>query len=139
ERGGRPRVVVDGEEAPADGTLVRLRDEGTAALAGIETAKASVGARVPVVEALARVQYDATRLALVNAASGGVVRRIAADVGAKVAKGDALAVVDSAAVGADRSQLAAAEARLRAADSNLARERGLYEKGISPQRDVELA
>src|SRR5690606_21767430 len=90
-------------------------------------------------EALVRVQYDATRLALVSAPAAGVVRRIATDVGARVEKGDVLAVVDSAAVGADRSQRIAAQARLRAADANLRREQELAEKGISPAKDVEAA
>src|SRR5690606_15245596 len=39
----------------------------------------------------------------------------------------------------DRSQLVAAESRLRAAESNLRRERELHDKGISPLRDVEAA
>lgn len=139
ERGGRPSVDVSTDDAPADGTKVRFKSKATAKLAGIETAKATTGQRVPRAEALARIQYDATKLALVNAASAGVVRRIEADVGARVGKGDVLAVLDSVGVGADRSQLVAAEARLRAAESNLRRERALQEQGISPKKDVEAA
>ncbi len=139
ERGGRPGVVVDEKEPPADGTLVRFASDDTARLAGIQTAKATKGERTPEAHALVRIQYDATKVAHVSAASAGVLRRIQADVGARVEQGAVLAVVDSAGVGADRSQLSAAESRLRAAESNLRRERELHEKGISPQRDVERA
>ncbi len=139
ERGGRPNVDVSKDEAPADGTKVRFKGKDTARLAGIETVKATKGERTPQVEALVRIQYDATKLAHVSAASAGVVRNIKADVGARVEKGDVLAVLASVGVGADRSQLVAADSRLRAAESNLRRERELHDKGISPLRDVEAA
>ncbi len=139
ERGGRPNVDVSEDEAPADGTKVSFKAKDTARLAGIETVQATTGERTPQVEALVRIQYDATKLAHVSAASAGVVRSIKADVGARVDKGDVLAVLASVAVGTDRSQLVAAESRLRAAESNLRRERELHDKGISPLRDVEAA
>lgn len=139
ERGGRPTVDVSNDEAPADGTLVRFKTKETGRTAGIETVTVGMGKRTPRAEALVRIQYDATKLALVSAASAGVVRRLQADVGTRVQRGDVLAVVDSAGVGADRSQLVAVEARLRAAEANLRREAELHEKGISPQKDVEAA
>lgn len=139
ERGGRPAVDVEGDEPPADGTLVRFGTKDTARLAGIETVKATTGERGPKAEAFVRIQYDATRLALVSAPAAGVLRRIAADVGTRVKRGEVLAVVESATVGADRSGLIAAEARLRAAEANLRREQELREKGVSPAKDVEAA
>src|SRR5690606_33030661 len=124
EREGRPSSKVDGAEAPADGTKIKLKTSHTAELAGITTTKAEErpgGARLI---ALATIAYDATNRAEVNARSPGVVRALRADVGAKVASGASLAVIDSAAVGSDRSRLGGAGARMRIAEANLRREKG---------------
>jgi len=123
ERGGKPGAAVSREEAPADGTKVRFKSRDTARLAGITTAAAEArpgGARLTV---LATIEYDATRRAEVNARSPGVVRALRADLGARVAAGAPLAVLESAAVGSERSRLVAARTRLAVAEENLARER----------------
>ena len=145
ERGGRPEAEVAGESggpgdgAPPDGTKVRFRTRDAARQAGITTALAEErpgGARL---EAMATIVYDATRRAEVNARAPGVVRSLRVDVGAKVAAGAALAVIESAQVGEDRSRLDAATARVRAAESNFRREEELLAKGVSAVRDTEVA
>lgn len=139
ERGGRPTREVGIDEAPADGTVINLRTAEAAAMAGIETTVATTRTSRAEVEALVRITYDATRLALVSAPTAGVVKRVCVDVGAPVKRGALLAVIASTGVSADRSQLSAAQARLKAAEANLLRERDLLDKGVSPQRDVERA
>ena len=139
ERGGRPAADVAGDDAPPDGTKVKLKTSDTARLAGILTTKAierKGGGGVP---ALARIVYDATRVAEINARSPGVVRALKVDVGAAVKAGAALAIVDSAEVGADRSRLVSASSRVKIAEENLDRERKLAEEGISARRSVLLA
>ncbi len=100
ERGGRPPGDVAADGAPADGTKVRFKKKDTADLTGIATAKAIVRDNAGGVVATARLVYDATKLAHVNARSPGVVRALKVDVGASVKEGDALAIIDSAEVGA---------------------------------------
>ena len=139
ERAGRPAADVKSDGAPPHGTKVRFKTKEAAAQAGIATALAEErpgGARI---EAMATIAYDATRRAEVNARAPGVVRSLKVDIGAKVAAGAPLAVIESAQVGEDKSRLDAANARVLAAQANLKRETDLFSKGISPKRDVEVA
>lgn len=136
DRGGKPAADVGADGAPADGTRIRFKSKGTAALAGIETVAAEVRPNEAALSAPARVAYDATRLALVNARSPGVVRELKVDIGSKVKKGDALMTIDSAGVGADRARLLAAQARSRVAEENLQRESQLEKEGISSRTSL---
>lgn len=139
ERGGRPAGVVASDDAPPEGTKIRLSNEDTARLAGIETVKAverSGGARLEVVGTIA---YDATRRAEINARAAGVVRTLHVDTGDTVKKGARLATIESAMVGEDRSRLRAAEARVKAAQSTYDRELGLAAKGLSADKSVAAA
>lgn len=139
ERGGRPLVAVSQDEAPADGTKIRFKTKETAALAGIETAPAVEDAHLGALDAVARIAYDATRVAHVNARAAGVVRTIHVDVGMRVRQGAPLVTIESAQVGAEQSQLRTAEARLAVAQANHERTQGLFDKGIVPSRDVQLS
>jgi len=141
ERGGKPSVSVQAKDdgAPADGTKVRFKKKQTAALAGIETVKATLRPSSAGVIAIAKMAYDATKLATINPRSPGVVRTLKADIGSKVKKGEALAVIDSADVGADRARLTAARSRVRIAEENYQREKTLREEGITSQRSLSAA
>ncbi|WP_437786684.1 efflux RND transporter periplasmic adaptor subunit [Sorangium sp. So ce1097] len=139
ERGGKPAADVSRDEAPADGTKVKLRTRDTARLAGILTARAverQGGGGIP---ATARIVYDALKVAEINARAPGVVQKLFVDVGSEVKKGAPLAVIDSAAVGADRSRLASALSRSRAAEENLRREEQLEKEGLASRRSVLAA
>lgn len=133
ERGGRPAANVALDKAPPDGTKVRMKTKDAARLAGIQTVAAERrpgGARL---EALASIAYDATKWAQVNARSAGVVRAIKADVGAVVKAGAALAIIESAGVGADRSRLQAAATRVAVAEANFKREKELLRQGLTAE------
>jgi cobalt-zinc-cadmium efflux system membrane fusion protein len=141
EAGGRPAAeVADPKDgAPPHGTKVRFRTREAAAQAGIATVAAATrpgGARL---EALAVIAYDATRRAEVNARAAGVVRSLVVDVGARVRAGAPLARIDSAQVGADRSRLAAATARVEAAEVTYQREQSMLAQGVAAQQDVLAA
>jgi cobalt-zinc-cadmium efflux system membrane fusion protein len=139
ERAGKPSVDVSAppdDGAPADGTKIRFKTKQTGARAGIETVEARSepgGARVT---AVAKLVYDATKVAQINARAAGVVKAIKVDVGSMVKRGAALAVIESADVGADRSRLAAARARAAAAQENLARQLGLQQEGITSRKSL---
>jgi cobalt-zinc-cadmium efflux system membrane fusion protein len=146
ERGGRPSADVASDGAPADGMRVKFRRSDTAKLAGIEIAKALARPSAAALTAPARLAYDATKLAQVNARSPGVVRSLKVDVGTQVKKGDPLVVIDSPNVGADRARLSAAKARIQVAEENFARATQLEKEGIASrknlleaQQDLDLA
>jgi cobalt-zinc-cadmium efflux system membrane fusion protein len=140
ERGGRPKGNVDVDnDGPADGTKVTLKDKSLATAAGIETVKAIVNENGPGVSAVVRIVYDAGKVGRINARASGVVRELKADIGTRVEKGQALAVIDSASVGQDRSKLLAARARVTAAESAVSRETSLHERGIAARKSVEQA
>ena len=70
ERGGKPSVDVSApadDGAPADGTKIRFKTKETAARAGIETVEAQSDPGGAQVTAVAKLVYDATKLAQVNA------------------------------------------------------------------------
>ena len=136
EAGGRPVVDVSADGAPADGTVVRLRTRAAADQAGIATEPAVEADWATGTPAVARLVWDATRVALVSARSGGVVSSIAADVGTPVEPGTALAHVRSAHVAGDRSRVAAARQAVAVAEAEVARKRDLLASGVSSERAV---
>lgn len=73
------------------------------------------------VNASGEVEYDPTRVARLAARAAGTVGRVAADVGAKVKKGDILALIDAADVGKAKAEflqaLATVEQKGRAVES----------------------
>ncbi|MDX2055977.1 MAG: efflux RND transporter periplasmic adaptor subunit, partial [Polyangiaceae bacterium] len=136
ERAGKPAVDVTTDGAPADGTRVRLQGKGTPATVGIETVAAALRPNGSAISAPVRIVYDATKLALINARSPGVVSQLKVDLGSQVKKGDALLSIDSAGVGADRARLSAAQAGVRLEEENLKRESQLEQEGVSSRAKV---
>jgi cobalt-zinc-cadmium efflux system membrane fusion protein len=134
ERGGTPASDVSAEKGPRDGLRIRFKRADTAQSAGLAWVKVSEQQGTAGVSAPVRLAYDATRLAQINARSPGVVRSLKVDVGSNVKKGEALVVIDSPNVGADRARLAAAKARVNAALDNLERQQRLVTEGIAAQQ-----
>ena len=118
---------------------VRLKNAEAMKTAGIEVVKAQDRPEGAGLLATATIAFDATKRAVVNARSPGIVREIKADVGSKVARGATLAVIDSTQVGADRSRLGGAQARVQVAEASFKRESELQAKGISATKDVLAA
>jgi cobalt-zinc-cadmium efflux system membrane fusion protein len=139
ERGGRPKADVGADEAPADGTKVRFATHDIARLAGIEVAEVSERTSLTHVSATAKLVYDATKVAEVNARAPGVVRALHVDLGAKVEAGDKLATLRSAGVGADQSRLSAAKSRIQAAEANHRRLEKLRDARLAADSDVLAA
>ena len=140
ERGGRPSAAVASEDqAPADRTQIRFRTLDIARKAGLETVLVSMGMDAQGVSATAKIVADASRTALVNARVPGVVSIVHVELGAKVARGTALATVKSSAVGEEQAKLQVARSRALVAKARLEREEDLYGKGVSAQREVQEA
>lgn len=148
ERGGRPTADVsadenaapdDGTTAPADGTKVRLANRQTAARAGIETERMAPPTTTRSLTAPARIAYDATRVARVNARAAGVVRELLVDVGALVASGASLARIESAAVGASQARARGTASRVATAGASVARLTTLRAQGLTSERALAEA
>jgi cobalt-zinc-cadmium efflux system membrane fusion protein len=139
EKGGRPSADVSTDEAPADGTKVRFKSAQVAERAGLVLAKAEARADEGGLEALATIAWDATRVALVSARSPGVVRELKVDVGSRVKRGQALAVLDSAQVGGERAAIEAARAKLALEELDLARLENLGPDGSVAPAEFDRA
>lgn len=139
ERGGTPAADTSADGAPADGTRIRFKTKDTAAQAGLETTPALEQPSTADVTAVARIVYDATRVAQVNARAPGVIRTLHVDVGTRVRRGAPLAAIESASLGADQSRLAAARARTAVAEAAYRRTEQLSQRGIVPTNDLLTA
>ncbi|MCC7535218.1 MAG: efflux RND transporter periplasmic adaptor subunit [Deltaproteobacteria bacterium] len=141
ERGGRPAVdvSVDDRAAPADGTKVSLASRDTAARAGIATERAAPPTSTSWLTVPARIAYDATRVARVNARASGVVRELLADVGSRVSSSSSLARIESADVGASQARARGAASRVATAEANVARVSSLRAQGLTSEREMLAA
>ncbi|MCK6548327.1 efflux RND transporter periplasmic adaptor subunit, partial [Myxococcota bacterium] len=136
EAGGRPATELASDDGPLDGTKVRLATPEAIRAADLRTEVATEAGGERILVVPARIVYDATRVAVVNARAEGVVERLVADVGTQVRRGAALAVLRSAGLGAERSKLQAAQSRLGVAEAALRRVEALHADGIAPERDL---
>jgi cobalt-zinc-cadmium efflux system membrane fusion protein len=124
------------ENGPA---RVELKSAEVAEIAGLEIVKAIDRPEGAGIVVTASIAFDATKRAVINARVPGIVRAIKRDVGAKVSPGGALAVIESAQVGADRSRISGARTRLQVAEASYKREADLQAKGISAMKDLLAA
>jgi len=135
-------VEAAGEKAPVfpePGTKVRLASVTTAQHAGIQTQAVAGGRIAKTLEVVGQLAFDQNRLAQLSARGDSLVVEVKVDVGDEVKKGQVLAVLASASVGADQARLAGSQARLGAARAAVARERQLGEAGLSPRKSLEEA
>lgn len=86
-----------------------------------------------------KIVFDEARVAHVFSAATGRVVKIDAQLGQKVKKNEALAVIRSPDVGAATSDLAKANADVAAAQRDYDRKKGLFEQHAAPQSDVDTA
>ncbi len=137
EAGGRPAVEVSGtDDAPADGTRVQFETRAAAEQAGLEAVAAEQSDWVEGIEVVARVTWDATRVAAVSARTPGLVSAIRAEVGDPVRRGQALAELRSAHLAGDRSRATAALSARDVASAEVERKRELLAGGVASERDL---
>ncbi len=85
------------------------------------------------------IRLDEDRTAHLFHRAAGVVEQVSVGLGQAVQKGDLLAVIASPQVSEHRSELAAAERRVRLARTTFERERQLWQEGISAEQDYLMA
>lgn len=82
------------------------------------------------------ITYDANRVSHVGSRTDGRILAVRADLGARVRRGQALAVLESVEVGQIRAEEREAEALLKIAQENYAREQRLAQQGISSRKEL---
>ncbi|MEO8484355.1 MAG: efflux RND transporter periplasmic adaptor subunit [Acidobacteriota bacterium] len=142
------RSSVDGDQktpavettpgAKAEEGLVRLSDAARAR-AGIQLDTARPGSLAAVVLASAELQVNGERLANVSARVPGRIAQVGGSLGQRVAVDASLASIDSPDVGAATAAYISANAVVDAAQRTAARERDLFAKHISAEREVIAA
>ena len=135
---GAPAAAEGGEAAAGDdheGEEVVVLDTAALRLGGIEvgTVESITTSGLPVTGA---ITYDADRVSHVGSRSDGRIIAVRADLGARVRRGQALAVLESVEVGQIRAEEREAEALLQIARENHAREQRLAEQGISSRKEL---
>lgn len=85
------------------------------------------------------IRFNEDRTAQVVPLLEGVVQRVTVNVGETVKKGQVLAVLSSAGISDQRSQLLTAEKRLSLAITTFEREKKLWEEKISAEQDYQQA
>lgn len=122
-----------GEEEAEEGQ-VHLNDEQIA-VAGIELATVQTRTLSRSLNLPGEIRFDEDRTAHLVPRAAGVVESVAVSLGQQVKAGELLAVIASPQVSEQRSELAASQRRLELARSTLAREKDLWQEGISAEQD----
>jgi cobalt-zinc-cadmium efflux system membrane fusion protein len=129
-----------GQPAPAfpePGTTVTLASAETVNDVGIGTARVEKRPFSQTIEVSGQLEFNGNAHAQVSSRGEARVLEVLVDVGDTVKKGQALVVLASAEVGADRASLATARARLESANSAVARLAQL--EGITARKSIDEA
>jgi cobalt-zinc-cadmium efflux system membrane fusion protein len=118
--------------------VVRLTAEQIRS-AAIATAKAEVRTEVGLLEATAQIEPAGDRQARVGSRIAGRIVAVRAGVGDRVSRGAVLATVDSPEVGRAKADYISALAAERVASESSERERKLFERQISSEKDWKEA
>lgn len=115
---------------------VRLASAGLAQQVGIETASVVEEDHAHSLSANAETAYDANRYADISPRVDGFLREVRADLGQAVTQGEVLAVVDSAAVSAAKTQFLSAHDGLALAQATYDRIRALR-GAVAGKQEIE--
>lgn len=131
---GAPTADSAAATAEADHDVVTI-DTAAIRIAGIRVAVADVitSTSLPVTGA---ITYDANRVSHVGARTDGRVVEVRADLGMRVQRGQTLVHLESPQVGQIRATEREAEALVRIARENFAREQRLEQQGISSRKEL---
>lgn len=103
--------------------------------AGIQTAEAGSAVVRSVLQLPGEIRFNEDRTAHIVPRVAGVAESVSANLGQVVKKGQILAVLSSATVSEQRSELQAASQRLALARTTYAREKQLWQEKISAEQD----
>jgi cobalt-zinc-cadmium efflux system membrane fusion protein len=117
---------------PGEGSKVRLPAADSAAIVGVETAPATVGAIPEEIECYAELAFNQNKLAQIAAPVGGIIQEVTVDLGGKVEEKQTVAKIWSASI-------AEAVAKAVLSHQTLDRERKLRADRVSSEKDLQQA
>lgn len=148
-RGKKPVPDADGSPMTLSGTAdgeggekprpVQFATPESVTKAGVATAKAETRPMAAVVTANAEVGYDMTRYAQVGSRAAGSVTMVRVQAGDRIKVGDLLALIDSTAVGAAKTDYLQAAAQVSARTAAAERLRSSTTAGFRNQADLIAA
>ena len=111
---------------------VRLASNGSAGIAGVQTATPTVGTIADSVECYAELTFNQNKLAQIAAPVGGIIQEVPVDLGSKVEEKQPVAKIWSASI-------AEAVAKAVLSHQTLDRERKLRADRVSSEKDLQQA
>jgi cobalt-zinc-cadmium efflux system membrane fusion protein len=124
------------ELLPGRGLKIRLPSKASEAKAAISTMLPQEGSAHGVVTAVGELRFNLNRLVRITPLTDGIIRRVYADLGHTVSKGDVLAELSSPRIAEAKAALLMAVAEEMVSAKALARERNLFEKDVTPAQDL---
>jgi cobalt-zinc-cadmium efflux system membrane fusion protein len=124
---------------PGKGLKVRLESTESAAKAGVVTTFPDEDKAHAIHNILCQVSYNMNYLARITPLSAGVIQRVLVDVGASVSKDDALIEIVSSEIAGAKVDYLTALANESLKELIYKREKGLFEKKITSQREFQQA
>jgi cobalt-zinc-cadmium efflux system membrane fusion protein len=136
-----PGMASAQREGPSlePGTRIRFKSPRIERAAGIQTVTARRAVLGEGVQCTARIEFDQDLVADIRAPVQGIVRGVRVELGAEVARGDPLFVLESPRVGELQAERRARGERVRNARAHYERVRGLERKGSASTRRLERA
>ncbi|MEW6740214.1 MAG: efflux RND transporter periplasmic adaptor subunit [Nitrospirota bacterium] len=124
----------EGHEKEEPGVVILSEEKQKAA--GIETAKIALESISVPISATAVIELNADRVSKISPRTSGKIVKLTASLGDKVKAGQPLAYFDSPELGQIWAEYLKAKGRVELTRKNLKREETLFEKKISPEKDV---
>jgi cobalt-zinc-cadmium efflux system membrane fusion protein len=124
---------------PGQGLKVRLKSSESAVKAGVKTAIPIAGSSLANLVFMSRITYNHNQLARITPLAGGVVKRVLADLGDVVSKGQVLVEIVSPDIAKIKSDYLSALANKALKELVFKREKDLVKKKISSQQEYEQA
>lgn len=124
----------EGHEKEEPGVVVLSEEKQKTA--GIETEKISLESVSAPISATAVIELNADRVSKISPRTSGRIVKLIASLGDRVKAGQPLAYFDSPELGQIWAEYLKAKGRVELTRKNLKREETLFEKKISPEKDV---
>lgn len=124
----------EGHEKEEPGVVVLSEEKQKTA--GIETAKINLESVSAPISATAVIALNADRVSKISPRTSGRIVKLIASLGDRVKAGKPLAYFDSAELGQIWAEYLKAKGRVELTRKNLKREETLFEKKVSPEKDV---
>lgn len=131
-------TLADGLQL-GQGLKIRLPSTSSEEKARIVAAHPQAGQAGATVHAVGQLGFNLNRLVHITPLTDGVVRRVQADLGREVQRGDILAELSSPEIAEAKASLLKAVAEEKVSSEVLSRERDLFEKKVSSAQDFYAA